>query len=204
MQDEPTVFVVDDDASVRNSLRWLLKPLGWNVELYGSASEFLEAFDPERPGCLVLDVRLPGITGLQLQKQLVALELRPPIIMITGHANVPMCVQAFEAGVFAFLEKPADEQALVGLVRRAIAHDASTRAERARRREIEARLATLTTREREVMDLIVSGKTTKSISAILGISVQTAARHRSALLHKMRVESPTELARLMLPFEVCS
>ncbi len=195
MHRKPTVVVVDDDQSVREGLKWLLESVDLQVATYASANEFLESFDPTAPGCLVLDVRMPGMSGLELQETLVEQRCGLPIIILTGHADVPMCVRAFKGGAFAFLEKPANQQDLLEQVQRAIEQDRKNRQASDPHDDIENRLLQLTPREREVMDLLVAGHSMKQIAAILQISLPTCSKHRSNVLDKLNVENDVQLVR---------
>jgi len=201
---DPTVFIVDDDIDALESLECLLKSIGINVESYLAPSVFLQKYDPERPGCIVLDVRMPEISGLELQQELTRRGAAPPVIIITGHADVPVCATAFRAGAFDFIEKPVNHQLLLGRIQRAIEQDAARRRNLALRTEIKARMERLTPREREVMEMISSGLTVKQISATLGVSVQTASKHRSRVLEKMEASTDVALARLAIPAECAS
>jgi two-component system response regulator FixJ len=194
----PTVFLVDDDQSVRKALKWLIESIEINVETFASADQFLDAFDPECPGCLVVDVRMPGMSGLELQQQLVRRQCRLPVIVITGHGDVPMCVRAFEAGAFAFLEKPVNEQQLLDHIQKAIEEDSRMRQSGGASVELAPRLELLTEREREVMDLMLAGKALKQIASQLGISVPTCSKHRARVLDKTEVANDVELVRLLL------
>jgi two-component system, LuxR family, response regulator FixJ len=194
---EPTVFIIDDDADALDSLQCLLQSVGLRMEAYSSPSLFLQSYDPARPGCVVLDVRMPEMSGLDLQEELVRRGNPPPIIIVTGHADVPVCAAAFRAGAFDFIEKPANHQLLLGRIQRAIERDADNRRARKEVPEFQTRLERLTPREREVMELILSGQTLKQIAATLGISAQTAAKHRSRVLDKMQVSTDVELVRLI-------
>jgi len=198
METRPTVFLVDDDESVRDALRWLIESIDLEVETFASATEFLGAFDPARLGCLVLDVRMPGMSGLELQQKLVAQQCRLPIIVITGHGDVPMCVRAFEDGAFAFLEKPVNDQQLLDYIQRAIEASRKQCREMDTRSNLEPRLKRLTVREREVMELMVAGKSMKQIASKLGISVPTCSKHRARVLDKMEAANEVELVRLVL------
>ncbi len=198
MSESPTVFLVDDDESVRNALRWLIESIGLYVEAFESASEFLEVCDPTRAGCLVLDVRMPQMSGLDLQEELVRRQIQLPIIMITGHGDVPMCVRAFERGAFGFLEKPVNHQQLLDQVQRAIEADQNSRDRFAASPALDRQLQLLTLREREVMDLLISGKSMKTIAAKLHISVQTCSKHRARVLEKLGVDNDVELVRLVV------
>jgi FixJ family two-component response regulator len=189
----PTVFVVDDDPTLRDSLRWLLHSMKLNVRTFASGREFLAACDPLQPGCLLLDVRMPEISGLQLQEMLVSHGLQLPVIIITGHGNVAMAVRAMKAGAYDFLEKPFNDQTLLERVQQCIALDARRRREAAEHRRIDDRLRTLTTREREVLGEVVSGRANKQIAADLGISVKTVEAHRGHIMEKMQLHSVAEL-----------
>jgi two-component system, LuxR family, response regulator FixJ len=193
-----TVFLVDDDQSVRQALQWLIESIELKVAAFASADQFLEAFDPDSPGCLVVDVRMPGMSGLELQQQLTRRQCRLPVIVITGHGDVPMCVRAFEAGAFAFLEKPVNEQQLLDHIQKAIEEDRQMRARGRANVELAPRLELLTEREREVMDLMLAGRSLKQIASQLGISVPTCSKHRARVLEKTEVVNDVELVRLML------
>lgn len=191
-----TVFVVDDDADVRGSLRFLFDSAGHRVEVFASANEFLAAFDPSRPGCLVADVRMPGMSGVDLQTELIARGCTIPIIFISGHADVPIAVRAMKAGASDFIEKPYSDQLLLDRVQRAIEDDAERRREAARRAEARALYETLSPREREVMALVVRGKANKQIAAKLDLSQKTIEVHRSAVMRKLRVQNVPDLVRV--------
>src|SRR5262245_54726936 len=160
----PTVFVVDDDAPVRDGLRLLLRSVGHRVETFGSAQEFLDAYADDRPGCLVLDVRMPGMSGLDLQEQLNERRAILPTLFITGHGDVPMAVEALQAGALDFLQKPFRDQELLDRIAAALERDAANRRELLELKQIEARFAELTPRERAVMELVVQGKSNKVIA----------------------------------------
>ena len=193
MQTEPTVILVDDDETVRESLKWLIESVDLRVVTYGSAAEFIESFDPLAPGCLVLDVRMPGTSGLELQENLAAHRCGLPVIIITGHADVPMSVRAFEGGAFAFLEKPINQQVLLEKISKAIEQDKINRQE-AVPDDIDQRIARLTSREREVMDLLVAGHSMMKIAGKLQISVPTCSKHRTKVLEKLEVDNDVRLA----------
>ncbi len=195
------VFVVDDDEAVRDSLGMLLRSVGLETELFGSANEFLDAFDSPRPGCLVLDVRLPGMSGLDLQRELAARDSDLPIVFITGHGDVPMAVRAMQEGAEDFLEKPFKEQDLLDRVAGALARGARRRREFGEAAEIARRLATLTPREHEVLDLVVEGAANKVIASRLGASQRTIEVHRAAVMRKMRAKSLAHLVRMVLGLE---
>ena len=192
----PTVFVVDDDAAVRKSLRWLIESVSLQVETFGTAQEFLEASDPKRPGCLVLDVRLPGLSGLEVQEQLASRGVRLPTIVITGHGDVPMAVRAFKAGAIDFIEKPFSDQQLLDRIQQAIRQDGEARSQRLRHDEVAARVARLTPRERDVLERVVAGKSNKVMASELKVSAKTIETVRARLMRKMGAESVAELVRM--------
>ena len=199
MESKPTVFVVDDDSAVRHSLRWLLESAGLLVETYETAQAFLHAFQPKRPGCLVLDVRMPGLSGLDLQEQLQAQDIAIPIIIITGHGDVPMAVRALKEGAIDFIEKPFSEQLLLDRIHQGIALDAEQRIKHAQQAVIQSRIDRLTPREREVMEFVVDGKANKQIAALLERSQKTIEIHRANVMRKMEVDSLAELVRIVQP-----
>jgi RNA polymerase sigma factor (sigma-70 family) len=198
MSSTPTVFVVDDDPAVRDSLRLLLQSAHLPVATFASAQEFLAGYDRAAPGCLVLDVRMPGQSGLELQEELAARGLSLPVIIITGHGDVPMAVRAMKLGAVDFIEKPYNAQVLLERVRHALQEDARRRQEEAERTARTARLNLLTPREREVLRLLAAGKATKGIAALLGISRRTVEVHRAKIMQKMQVESIAALIRIAL------
>ena len=195
---ESTVFVVDDDADLRESLGWLFQSAGLRVKSYSTAQEFLTDYKPEEPGCLLLDVRMPGLSGLDLQEELRRRGVPPPIIMMTGHARVPMAVRALKGGAIDFIQKPFSDQSLLERIRQAIDLDRRTRQVRMECTKFAALLTYLTPREREVMNLVIAGKPNKIIAADLGISSKTVEIHRGRVMEKMQVESVAELVRLDL------
>lgn len=201
---ESTVFIVDDDPSIRDSLRWLLDSVQVNSEGYASAAEFLEAYDPSRPGCLVLDIRMPGMSGFELQTELERLRISIPIVIMTGHGDIPMCVRAFDGGAFAFVEKPVNQQALLDYIRKALARDIEERRRDLIAPEIAERRAKLTPREREVMEHLLKGKALKQIASELNVSIPTVSKHRTQVLEKMQVENDVELVKLLLVREPTS
>ncbi len=196
MNSDPTVFVVDDDDSVRASLSRLLTASGFHVEAYASAQEFLAEPKDARPGCLLLDLRMPGIDGLELQEALSNGNSSQPIVFLTGHGSVSESVAAMKAGATDFLEKPADPSDLVAAVKRAIELDARQRREAVELAELERLLETLTPREREVFERVVAGRLNKQIAYELGVSEKTVKVHRGRVMEKMEVPSLAELARL--------
>lgn len=195
---EERVLIVDDDADVRDATTLLIETAGYTTASYGSADEFLEAVSPGHGGCLVLDVRLPGMNGLDLQRALAERGIRMPIIFITGHGDVPMAVQALNEGAFDFLEKPLDDEALLERVQKAIAQDAERRSREATQADVEERLERLTPREREVMEGILEGKLNKVIGYELDMSTRTVEVHRARVLDKLGVRNASEMVRYVL------
>jgi FixJ family two-component response regulator len=193
---EALVFVVDDDASQRTSLQDLLESVGLRVAACASAQDFLRRPRPEGPSCLVLDVRLPGLSGLELQQELARGAVQMPIIFITGHGDIPMSVQAMKAGAVDFLSKPFRDQELLDAVHQALARDRHARAQRAQVEELRRRFAALTPRQRDVMARMVGGLLTKQIAGELGTSEATVKTHRKQVMAKMRAESLADLIRI--------
>ena len=196
-----TVFVVDDDESVRGSLRFLLRSAGLESRAYGSAPEFLTAYEPAQPGCLVLDVRMPGMSGLDLQQELNLRGAILPVIFITGHGDIPMAVEAMQHGAHDFLQKPFRDEDLIERVRRALAKDAKARAALEEHKAIQARLESLTPREREVLALMVRGKPNKIMAHELGVSQRTVEIHRARVMEKSGASSLAELVRMVMDVE---
>lgn len=194
----PTVFVVDDDSGVRSSIRILLKSVGMNTTTFASAPEFLAAYDQQHPGCLVLDIRMPGMSGMDLQRELNHRGAHLPVVFITGHGDVPMAVEAMQQGAFDFLQKPFRDQELIQRVQRALEHDQTQRAELRQTDAIQARLASLTPREREVLALLADGKQNKVMAAELGLSQRTVEIHRANVMEKMQARSVALLVRMLL------
>ena len=194
----PTVFVVDDDAAVRTAMQFLFRSVGMTAELYASGDDFLAAFDPVRPGCLVLDIRMPGLGGLELQERLLERNGRLPIIFVTGHADVPMAVEAMQKGAFDFIQKPFRDQELLERVSAALDRDRHMRDDSDRRADVAQRHSQLTPREREVMQLVVTGKANKVIAFELGMSQRTVEIHRARVMEKMSAQSLADLVRMSL------
>jgi FixJ family two-component response regulator len=191
------VFVVDDDDSVRRSLSRLIRSAGWRVETFPTAKSFLDYTPPNRPGCLVLDLQLPGVSGLELQTSLVEAGRDIPIVFITGHGDVPSSVRAMKGGAVDFLQKPFDDQELLDCISRALGRSREQRARRAERAVLEARFLTLTPREREVLALVVIGKLNKQIASDLGAAEKTIKVHRGRVMAKMQAGSVAELVRMV-------
>ncbi|HXO64722.1 MAG TPA: response regulator transcription factor [Steroidobacteraceae bacterium] len=200
-QPASTVFVVDDDEAVRNSLRFLLKSVGLAAQTLASAREFLESYKPQQPGCLVLDVRMPGMSGLELQQQLNLRGAVIPVIFITGHGDVPMAVEAMQQGAFDFLQKPFRDQDLIDRIQRALERDSRNRTTLAQHTKIRERLDSLTEREREVLTLITRGMPNKVMAAELGVSQRTVEIHRARIMEKSGAASLAQLVRMVLDAE---
>ena len=194
----PTIFVVDDDSAVRDALKLLLRSVGQAVETFGSGQEFIEAYSEDRPGCLVLDIRMPGMSGLELQQKLNERHSILPIIFITGHGDVPMAVEAMQAGAVDFIQKPFRDQDLIDRINQALEKDNNNRAALGERNDIRHRLETLTPREREVLDLVVHGKANKVIAGDLKLSQRTVEIHRARVMEKMQASSLAHLVRMVL------
>ncbi len=196
MSSEPTVFVVDDDSEVRETLKWLVESVGLKIETFASAQDFLNVYDPNRPGCLVTDVRMPGMSGIELQAKLMAAEVTLPIIVVSGYADVPTAVRSMKGGAIDFVEKPFNEQMMLERIQLSILEDARLRQKRAQRERARARLQSLTPRERQVMDLVILGRSNKQIARELDISPKTVEVHRSNVMAKMKAQSLAELVTI--------
>ena len=198
MLQDATVFVVDDDSDIRASLNRLLQSVKLPVELFESAERFLESGKAQAPGCLLLDVRMPGMDGLELLEYLTTLRLHPPVILLTGHGDVPMVLRALKAGALDFIEKPANPQRLIETVRHALEVDWAQRFREDQRDQFQTALAALSTREREVLERMVAGDINKVIAQELGISERTLEKHRKHVLEKMGMRSLAELIRAVV------
>ena len=196
MESEPTVFIVDDDPAIIRVLTELVELIDLRVESYRSADEFIEAYKPTGPACLVLDVRMPGMSGLELQKELLKTGIAPPIVMITGHGDVRMAVEAMNAGAINFLEKPFRTQELCDNIQRAVRLDEERWQRRQQQEEADRRVRNLTPAERAVMDLVVAGKTNKMIADELGLSVRAVEDRRARMMRKLDIKSRADLLEL--------
>ena len=195
---EPTVFIVDDDQAVARSLRWLIESVQLKVETFASAQAFLDGYATTKPGGLVLDVRMPGMSGIELQERLTVQRIRVPIIFITGHGDVQMAVRAVQAGAFDFIEKPFNDQDLLDRIQRAISFDSEQRARDSLRARLSALLASLTPREREVLNLVVEGMSNKAVANTLGLSAKTVEVHRAKVMEKMHARSVADLVKMAM------
>jgi two-component system, LuxR family, response regulator FixJ len=197
----PVVFIVDDDEAVRDSLRLLLKSVGLTPLTLASAHEFLNAYDPSHPGCVVLDVRMPQMSGLEVQEQLNLRGAVIPVIFITGHGDIPMAVEAMHAGAFDFLQKPFRDQDLIDRIQRALEKDRNNRAALDQRGVLRERLESMTPRERQVLSMVIAGKPNKIMAADLNVSQRTVEIHRSRVMEKMGASSLAQLVRMMMDLD---
>jgi FixJ family two-component response regulator len=195
-QSSPVIAIVDDDPSVREGLQSLIRSAGWRVETFGSAQEFLARSGREAPGCVVLDLQLPGLSGLDLQKRMAEVDLEIPIVFLTGHGNIPASVQAMKAGAIEFLTKPVAEEDLLRAIQEALERDRRTRQQHAEIHDLQSRYDTLTAREREVMQQVISGLLNKQVAAELTITEFTVKIHRGQVMRKMRADSLADLVRM--------
>lgn len=198
MNDQQTVFVVDDDQAARESLRWLLESVGQLVQCHSSAREFLDSYDGSVPGCLVLDVRMPGMSGLELQNHLLERGWCLPVIVVTGHGDVPMAVRAMKAGAVDFLQKPYNDQTLLDRIQLALDLCRQRRRSHSELSQIRSNCEQLTPREREVAELVVAGKANKVIAIELGLSPKTIEVHRANVMFKMQANSLSELVQMWM------
>ncbi len=196
MNKDQTVFIVDDEPDVRASLSMLIKSVGLKPEIYESPQEYLDTYDPDRSGCLVLDMRMPGMSGLHLQEKLASMGLHPPIIMISGHGQIPNAVQALKGGAIDFLQKPIDDQLLLDRIQQALKLDTENRKKHDIGNELQSRYATLTPRERQVMGGVIAGKLNKIIAGELNVSTRTIEIHRANLMEKMQAKSLSALVKM--------
>jgi FixJ family two-component response regulator len=190
------IAIVDDDPSVRKGLERLIRSLGWQAETFASAQEFLDRPRTEAPSCIVLDLQLPGLSGLELQKRMSEAGLETPIVFLTGHGNIPASVKAMKAGAVEFLTKPVDEQELLRAIQEAVERDRRTREEHADKRELKRRYESLTAREQEVMEQVISGLLNKQIAGELKITEDTVKFHRGHIMRKMQADSLADLVRM--------
>lgn len=197
MTAEPTVFVVDDDPAVLRFLSGLISSVNLRVELFESARAFLDSYQLGAPGCLLLDIRMPGMSGLELQRELAARSIDIPIVFLTGHGDVPIAVRAMKAGAYDFIEKPFNNELLLDALQKAVAEGLTAEKIRSERAEIEKRTSLLTKRERQVMDEVVAGETNKSIARHLGISERTVENHRGKMMRKIQAQSLAQLVRML-------
>jgi len=197
-QTDPIVFIIDDDPAVRDSFEWLLESVGLGVSTYARPQDFFEHYTPGQPGCVLLDVRMPGISGLNIQQKLSEYGVDLPVIIITGHGDVPMAVTAMKHGALDFIEKPCNDQLLLDCVQNALAQDQARRNARAHHQEVIARFASLTFREREVMERVVQGMPNKVIADTLSVSRKTVEVHRAKVMNKMQAESLSDLIQMAI------
>lgn len=197
----PVIHVVDDDEAVRDSLRMLLESVGHRVGTFATAQEFLDGCDTIGPGCLLLDIRMPGMSGVELHEELIRRGVTMPVVFITGHGDVPMAVAAMRRGAFDFVQKPFRDQALLDVIHRALDHGIAKHDESMRTDELLACIASLSPREREVMDLVVAGKPNKVIAADLGVSQRTVEIHRARVMEKLQAGSLAGLVRMVMSVE---
>ena len=202
MTTEKTVYVVDDDEAVRRFLRGLIESIGLEVKAYASAQEFLDGYEVGSPGCLLLDIRMPDMSGLELQAELRRREIDIPVIILTGHGDVKVAVHAMKAGAVDFIEKPFNNELLLHAIQKAVAGSLHSTGARVRRQELLQRLETLTTRERQVLGLVVAGETNKGAARRLGISEKTVEIHRAKVMEKMQAKSLAELVKMATVLEL--
>lgn len=197
VSDKPTVFIVDDDPAVRDSLQWLVESVNLPVKAFASGMEFLDSEAPNSSGCLILDIRMPGMSGIDVFEELKSMGAALPVVFLTGHGDVHLAVRAMKAGAFDFVEKPFNDQVLLDLVQNAIRYDSERASEKVWIDEIKNRLTGLTSREREVLDGVVGGKSNKIIARDLGLSEKTIEFHRSKMMEKMDASSLANLIKMV-------
>lgn len=200
---DPTIFIIDDDLEMRNSLSWLMESVQLNAEVFSNASDFLKKYDPNRKGCILLDVRMPGLGGLELLESLMALKNPLPVIIITGHGDIPMAIRAMKSGATDFILKPFNDQQLIEQIQKALSQNSSL-ASSLETRAVMSCFGSLTPRERQVMILVVEGKLNKQIAHSLNIAISTVEYHRARMMKKMQAKNIAELVkmRVMLPVEM--
>jgi len=197
-EQKSTVYIVDDDQAIRHAMELLMRSVGLDYEIFHSGDEFLETHSNDRAGCLVLDIRMPGLGGLELQEKLLEMGSSLPIIFITGHGDVPMAVEAMQKGAVDFIQKPFRDQELLDRIGEAVKTDRERRSEREQQAEVRNRISKLTNREREVLDLVVTGKPNKVIAYELGVSQRTVEIHRARVMEKMQAKSLADLVKMHL------
>jgi len=202
MHPEPTVFIIDDDEAVRRFLSGLIASVGLHVETYASAQEFLDADEPSQPGCLLLDIRMPGMSGLELQKELASRNIRIPIIILTGHGNVQVAVHAMKAGAVDFIEKPFNNELLLDRIQMAVAESVDADTTRVKQDEIAHRMELLTPREHQVLEIVATGETNKAVARRLDISEKTVEIHRARVMEKMQAKSLADLVKMVTMLEL--
>ncbi|HEY4371315.1 MAG TPA: response regulator FixJ [Burkholderiales bacterium] len=198
MSAKPLIHIVDDDEAMRDSLAWLLDNERYAVHTYASGEDFLERYAPGRPACVILDIRMPGISGVEVHERLVRRGAATPVIFVTGHGDVPMAVEAIKRGAFDFIEKPFSETKLMAIIERALEDDEKRADETSVQSDVAQRLAKLSPREREVLDLVVAGKMNKTIADAMNISIKTVEAHRAKVMDKMGAKSLAELVQLVV------
>ncbi len=192
------VYIVDDESAVRDSLQWLLTSVDLEVQTFASAQELLDAVMPNLPGCLLIDIRMPGMSGLELQQELITRGISLPVVIVTAHGDVPMAVRAMKAGAVDFIQKPFDDQEIIEIVQRAVESSVSAAEGRTAREEVAARLASLTERERRILDLVATGQPNRGIAKELGRSEKTVEFHRANVMAKMQAKSLADLIKMVM------
>ena len=198
MSGQPLIHVVDDDDAMRDSLAWLLDGERFGVRTYANGEEFLDKREAGAPACVILDIRMPGMSGIEVHERLMRDKIGTPVIFVTGHGDVPMAVEAIKRGAFDFIEKPFNEKKLLSVIERALELDARNAGQSAEQSEIAGRLAKLSPREREVLDLVIAGKMNKTIADLMNISIKTVEAHRAKVMEKMGARSLAELVQAVI------